>query len=198
MSETPNPDNVVKKRAKAAALREVIKDQAELETVASKAANLQLSRAILVNEFELKIAAAKELFKKNLDQINEELEALVERMEAYAQKNRKELFKDKKSVRILGHKIEFRDNGGKVETAKGISVKMVVDSLLSIGDEEFADQFLRYKTTLNKDAVLEHWEKEKPILERIGLMVSHVETFSFTRDSEGLSTSNRETVPTAV
>lgn len=180
-------ENKAKKRAKKQVLAAVIIDRAELEQTVSRAAALQLQRDALTIEMDQRLATIKEEYKAKIGDLNDTLSELVRRIENFCRRHRDEMFGGKQGCEVLGHKLEFRQSPGKVETAKGIKLDDIVEQLLSLGDEEFADTFLRYKTELDKESVLKHWDADHEVLERLGLMVTKPELFQFTPDRQAIS-----------
>lgn len=179
--------DTLKKRAKTAAIALVIKDRAELESVASRAAALQLKHDALVIKRDRKLALLKEKYNHEIGEVKKEYKLLVTSMASWCIRNRSEAFGKAKSIEVLGHIMKFVSNGGAVGFAKGHSEETVIEALAGAIDEEFAEQFLRVELALNKEQVGAHWKEDGELLKKFGLTFEETENFIFTPDRSAMA-----------
>lgn len=172
------------KRARASAKAEAITTRQEAEQVAISAAALAREMAAVTLRFNERIASLKESAKSELEGLKKRYEDGVKRLQTWAVVNREAEFGEGKTITLAGHELSFQNSPGKVEFERGVNEDAVVQALLKLADDEWADMFLRYSTELNKQAVRDKWESEGPILRNLGLRVTTPELFSFKPDVE--------------
>jgi phage host-nuclease inhibitor protein Gam len=149
------------KRAKQKRLHEVLRDDAALADAISRHATLELLIAGQRLEAEAEIKAITERHTARIEKSSAELAELFDSIEDYARRHRSDLFKgDAKSTTINGHEIAFRKGNPTVTTAKSTTQKAVLIALLEADDSEWADKYVRWKESLNKDAILDEWNAE--------------------------------------
>lgn len=173
-----------KTRAKNAAKAAILHTRLEAESTASKAAQLSRSVAAVALRFNERIAAMKEAAKSELEALKKDYEEAVKQLQTWAVVNREAEFGKAKTITLCGHELSFSDSPGKVEFERGVNEEAVVQALLNLADQEWADLFLRYTTELNRNAVKDRWEDDGAILKNLGLKVSKPELFSFKPDTE--------------
>lgn len=173
------------KRAKEKRLHEVLRDEASFAAAISRYATCELLLAGQKLEAEAEIKAVMERHNARIEKTQEELAGLFPQIEDYARRHRLELFKgDSKTTSINGHEIAFRTGNPTVTTAKGTTQKSVLLALLETEDAEWADQFVTWKESLNKEAILGQWNAETGTwkqdgerLADLGLEIEQVERF---------------------
>jgi phage host-nuclease inhibitor protein Gam len=114
-----------------------------------------------------------------------EKEELFDAIEDYARRHRGTLFKGyAKATTINGHEIAFRTGNPTVTTAKGTTQKAVLIALLEHDDAEWADQYVRWKESLDKESILGQWNAETGTwkaegegLADLGVEIEQVERF---------------------
>lgn len=173
------------KRAKQAKLAQALRDDAALGAAISSFATLELTCESLQLEAEAEIKAIKESAAARIEKVKAEMAELFAQTEHYTRTHRDRLFKgDEKSTTIQGHKLTLRLTPPKVDTIKGTTQKDVLAALIEHEDEAFADAFVRWSESLNKEAILEQWDTEtstwKPGGERLadlGIEITQTEQF---------------------
>lgn len=173
-----------KTRAKNAAKAAILHSRREAESTAIKAAQLSRQMAAVTLRFNERIASMKEAAKSELEALKKDYEEAVKQLQTWAVVNREAEFGKSKTITLCGHELSFSDSPGKVEFERGVNEDAVVQALLNLADQEWADLFLRYTTELNKQAVKERWEDDGAILKNLGLKLSKPELFSFKADTE--------------
>jgi len=168
------------KRAKAKRLHEVLRDDNAFAAAISRYATCELLLAGQKLEAEAEIKALMERHNARIEKTQEELDELFPQIEDYARRHRPELFKgDSKTTSINGHEIAFRTGNPTVTTAKGTTQKAVLLALLEADDADWADKFVTWKESLNKEAILGQWNAEtgtwKTEGERLGEMGIEIE-----------------------
>lgn len=148
------------------------KDLAEALRTA-KTATL-LARA-LTTEMDADIAAIKNRFEHRIDAAKLEAQAELEAVQAYAAKAGPALFGNAKTATIDGHKLGFRDNGGAIKTAKGVTEKKALANLLRF--PRLARLFTRNKPSLDKEAIMAKWAAFKGNLTKLGFRLVREEVF---------------------
>lgn len=176
--------NPPKNRARAAAKADILHSRREAETTAVEAARLSREMASVTLRFNDRIAALKEAAKLELEALKKQFEGAVKQLQTWAVVNREAEFGKAKTITLAGHELSFSDSPGKVEFERGVNEEAVVQALLNLVDEEWADMFLRHTTELNKQAVKDKWEAEGEFLRNLGLRLSKPELFSFKPDVE--------------
>lgn len=166
-------------RAKRAALATVIRDRAELERKLAELTRATILHNALTAELNAEIETLKNRFAPKLSSTQETISEATTAIENYALSHRAELFgKDSKTATIAGHELTLRDNGGAIVTARGITAANVLDRLLTHEDEATADQFIKWKASLNKEACKSKWADLSEFLESLGLRLEHTENFA--------------------
>lgn len=172
----PKPKLIKAKRAKLATL---IKDRPELERKLGELTRATILNQSLTAELNAELEAVKARFTKKLEDCKEVINECTTAIESFAISNRQELFgKDSKTLSIGGHKLSFRDNGGAVETVRGVTQATVLDRLLTHEDEDTADLFVSWKAGLAKDVIKAKWPDYEAFLTSLGLKLEHTENFS--------------------
>jgi len=161
MSDSTTKRNAAAKRAKEKRLHEVLRDENALAAAISRYATAELILAGQRLEAEAEIKAVMERHNAKIERSQSELAELFEGIEDFARRHRGEMFKgDDKTVTINGHEIAFRTGNPTVTTGKGTTQKAVLVALLEHPDSEWADLFVRWKESLNKEAILDQWNAE--------------------------------------
>lgn len=149
------------KRAKEKRLHEVLRDENAFAAAISRYATAELILAGQRLEAEAEIKAVMERHNARIERTQTEMAEGFDAIEDYARRHRPELFKgDDKTVTINGHEIAFRTGNPTVTTGKGTTQKAVLVALLEHDDANWADQFVRWKESLNKEAILDQWNAE--------------------------------------
>lgn len=174
-----------KKRAKEKRLHEVLRDENALAAAISRYATAEMILAGQKLEAEAEIKAVMERHSAKIERTQTELAETFDAIEDYVRRHRKALFKsDSKTASINGHEISFRTSTPAVGTEKGTTQKAVLLALLEHQDEEWADQFVRWKESLNKEAILDQynaetgeWKATGAALADLGVIIEQSERF---------------------
>lgn len=185
---TPKKTNL---RAKRAHMATLIKDRPELEAKLGQLARATIMSNALTAELNAEIEAIKARFAPKLEAHKEAISECATAIESYVVSHRAEIFaKDSKTATVAGHELSLRDNGGSVETLKGITQATVLDRLLNHEDEATADLFIRYKSSLDKEAIKAKWPDHVEFLSALGLKIEHAENFAIKLHLEEGASSN--------
>jgi phage host-nuclease inhibitor protein Gam len=174
MSTKPSPTT----RAKRAKLAATLTNHDQLTAAVSRHVTLDLLITALELERDAELKAISEKYAAKIEPHIAERGDLFEQIEAYASKHRATLIPtDTKTALVAGHELQFRLGNPTVTTQKGTTQKAVLNALMELDDEEFADRFLRWKETLNKEAVLAAWPnvQDQIRLRQLGLEIDQVE-----------------------
>lgn len=176
-SAQPPRDKVVK--AKRAHLATLIKDRPELERKLGELTRATILQNSITSELNAELEAVKARYTKKLEDCKETVSECTTAIEAFALSHRADLFNgDGKTIEIGGHELSFRDNGGAVETVRGITQATVLDRLLTHQNEDTADLFISWKAALAKDVIKAKWPDYADFLTGVGLKLEHTENFS--------------------
>lgn len=167
------------------------------------AAQIAREKLIAARDLELERVGAKH--NPDIDSITANIELNFELLEDWAENNGQE-FVGAKSMTINGHRFGWRTGNPTVKARGKLSLKTILARLIEAGGTIRA-QFVREKSELNKEAILELHrvaEGRSPALEAlnekqreeakleavaalkaIGVMVQQVETFYFEPDRDG-------------
>jgi len=179
-----SPATALRRRARAAAQHSVLPDRKAAETIACEAAAIERRMRGISLDLAGQIAALKEAAKSQLESLKRDYDARVAQLNTWAVVNRNAEFGDAKTITLAGHKLSFRDSPGKVTFEKGLNEEAVIQALLNLADQDFADLFLRYTTELNRESIAEHWDEEGHILKNLGIRLSKPEIFTFVSDRD--------------
>ena len=161
MNEPTTKRKAATQRAKEKRLHEVLRDENAFAAAISRYATAELILAGQKLEAEAEIKAVMERHNAKIERTQTELAELFDGIEEFARRHRGELFKGKaKTATINGHEIAFRNSPPAVSTEKGTTQKAVLVALLEHEDADWADLFVRWKESLNKEAILEQWNAE--------------------------------------
>lgn len=133
-----------------------------------------LARA-LTTEMDAKLAAIRNQYEEKISQAQEEAQAEIKAVKAYVSQAGPDFFTTGKTATVDGHKIGFRDNGGAVKTAKGVTEKTALARL--VRQPLLARLFTRTKVTLNKEAMADKWAAFKGRLSKLGFRWVREEVF---------------------
>lgn len=133
-----------------------------------------LARA-LTTEMDAKLAAIRNQYEEKINQAQEEAQAEIKAVKAYVTQAGPGFFTTGKTATVDGHKIGFRDNGGAVKTAKGVTEKAALARLLKM--PRLARLFTRSKPSLNKEAIAAKWQGFKGQLSKLGFRLVKEEVF---------------------
>lgn len=127
-------------------------------------------------EMDAEVAAVKAKFAGKISTRQSEAEAAIKAAQVYADEHREELLKEGgKSCVINGHTLGWRDNGGAIRMAKGMTEKKVLAKLLK--SSGLAKLFVRRSPTLDKEAMKAKWSGFKAKLTALGVRLKHEESF---------------------
>lgn len=127
-------------------------------------------------EMDAEVAAVKAKFTGKITTRQSEAEAAIKAAQVYADEHRAELLKDGgKSCVLNGHTLGWRDNGGAIKMAKGMTEKKVLAKLLK--SSGLAKLFVRRTPALDKDAMKTKWNGFKAKLTALGVRLKHEESF---------------------
>lgn len=130
----------------------------------------------ITSEMDAEMAAVKARFEGKIKTRRDEAEAAKKAIEVYADKQRETLLEDGgKSTVINGHTLGWRDNGGAIKMAKGMTEKKLVVKLMK--NSVLAKFFIRRTPTLDKEAMKAKWTGFKAKLTALGVRLKHEETF---------------------
>jgi phage host-nuclease inhibitor protein Gam len=185
MSDPTQKRKAAQARAKQARLHEVLRDEHAFAAAISRYATAELILAGQRLEAEAEIKALMERHNAKIEKTQTELAELFEGIEDYARRFRKTLFKtESKTALVNGHVISFRNSPPAVSTTKGTTQKAVLLALLEHANAEWADTFVRWKESLNKEAILEQWNAETgdwkeqgQALAELGILIESSEAF---------------------
>lgn len=128
------------------------------------------------SEMDAEIASVKARFEGKIKTRRDEAEAATKAIQVYAAANRETLLSEGgKSCEINGHTLGWRDNGGAIKMAKGMTEKKLLAKLLK--NTVLAKLFVRRTPTLNKDAMRDKWTAFRSKLTALGVRLKHEETF---------------------
>lgn len=181
-----DPRKIATKRAKAAKVAAILHSVEALEAAVSTFATLELTLESLKLEAEAEMTAIRERWQTKIDKVSDEMSDILPQIEAYARKHKADLFKPgTKTANVRGHELCLHLTPPKVDTKRGTTQKAVLAALLEHEDGEWADAFIRWTESLNKDAILGQWDSEtdawKPGGERLGdlgIEITQDEAFS--------------------
>lgn len=165
-------------RAKRAKLAQTLTNQDQLTTAVSRHVTLDLLITAIELERDAELKAITEKYQAKLEPHQAERGDLFEAIEQYTAKHRFELMPGAaKTCTIASAELCYRLGNPTVTTVKGTTQKAVLTALMEMTDEAFADQFLRWKETLNKEAILAAWNDPatQTRLRHLGLDVEQVE-----------------------
>jgi phage host-nuclease inhibitor protein Gam len=173
-------------RAKQQRLALFLKNPAELLAALQRGAGLTIKIQAKTAKLNAKLKEIKDEFATDLDALSEELKEVDQSVMQYAELNRETLFGEAQSVKVGGHGLKYRDNGGAVKTVKKVTQEGALDRLLLCeGDEEtLAAEFVTWKASLNKARIKALYEEHEEFLRSKGLIIEHEETLSIEYDLE--------------
>lgn len=174
-----------KKRAKIRVLHSVLRNADDFAATVSRYATAELILAGQRLEAEAEVKALMERHNARIERTQAELAELFESIEDYARRHRADLFTgEEKTITVNGHEIAFRTGNPTIATAKGTTQKAVLLALLEHEDSDWADPFIRWKESLNKDAMLDQyntetgtWKEGGQALADLGVIVEQTERF---------------------
>ena len=152
-----------------------IKDWQEADTNLKAIGNIDQAIKKLESEMNLKITAIQEKYQPDIDKYNEEKIGLERNLQLFCEEKRDE-FDDKKSKELSFGIVSFRNSTPALKTLKGYTweaVKNVVSKT-----KKYAAKFIKTKTDLNKQAILNAGLKESE-LAKIGCVVTQEENFYY-------------------
>lgn len=181
-----DPRKIATKRAKAAKVAAILHSVEALEAAVSTFATLELTLESLKLEAEAEMSVLRERWQTKIDKTADEMAELLPQIETYARRHKADLFKSgTKTANVRGHELCLHLTPPKVATKRGTTQKTVLTGLLEHEDGDWADAFIRWTETLNKDAILGQWDSEtdtwKPGGERLGdlgIEITQDEAFS--------------------
>lgn len=132
----------------------VISSREEATAVAAATAALIIDRDIVMACRNEAVETTSLKFAVGLDDMNNKIKANEKALISWAIRNREVYFADKKTIALAGHKLAFRESGGKVGTTEDASEEDVIDAILEHVDETLAARFITVKPALDKNAIL--------------------------------------------
>ena len=162
-----------------------IKTREELIAAANDVAVIQLKRDTLTLQMDAEIAAARDRFTGQIEQLNSQEDHGIKRIKHWALGHRDAEFDGKQELILAGHSMAFHKGTGSVELLS--KEADIVEALLNAEGEEadaLKEKLIRVKPSLNKDAVLREWRmnaKQVPAdIAAFGIGVAIDESFTFT------------------
>ena len=131
----------------------VLKSRLLVEQKIHETVSAQIFRESLVAERDSLILEVQTKKNPAIDELTEEIEGNLALIEQWADFNRTE-FGDAQSIVINEHRIGYRVGQPTVKPCGKLKFPMIIKAILAKGGE-LAKKFLRIKTELNKEAVLE-------------------------------------------
>jgi phage host-nuclease inhibitor protein Gam len=187
-------------RAKKAKLAHTLTNDDQLTSAVSRHVSLDLIITSIELERDAEIKAITERYAAKLEPHIEERGDLFEQIEDYTRRHRARLMKgDSKTVQVAGHDLSYRLGNPTVITVKGITQKAVLAELLEMPDETFADRFIRWKESLNKEAVLGAWNnlEDQVRLRALGLDTEQVERLHLSPSLQTATPTTGQATPVA-
>lgn len=165
-----------------------IADRQELLAVCADVALAELKRDTLALRREAEFQATKDKFDAEIEALEDVAKRQRLRIEKWAVAHRKDEFGERQELVIAGHALAFRKSPGKVDLREELEEKDVVEALLALeGDdaEALRELYVIVKASLNKQAILREWRRNKPgvrdaIQQVLGATVTTPESFTFT------------------
>lgn len=181
---TPPATATKTRAAKAAKIALMLKDRTELLGALNAGAALAIREQLLTARLNKKLADIKAEYEAELDEIQTEAKDIEASVRDYAESHRDTLFGKVQSVEIGGHWLKWHDNGGAVKTVKKVTQEAALNRLLlCTGEEEaVADQFITWKSSLNKTRIKALYDEHAPFLLRMGLVIESEESFKIEYD----------------
>ncbi len=152
-----------------------IKDWQEADTVLRVLGTLTQKIKASESEMNLKITEIQQKHQPSLDNLNEEKIGLERNLQLFVESKRSE-FDEKKSKELSFGIVSFRLSTPSLKTLKGFTWEAVKSVIAK--SKKYADQFLKTKTDLNKQAILNANLKETE-LSKIGCVISQEENFYY-------------------
>lgn len=131
----------------------VLKTRAAVEATINEAVAAQIEREHFVAVRDAALLAINEKHGPAIDELSEIIDGNVALLEQWADVNRAE-FGDAQSMVINEHRIGYRVGQPTVKPAGKLKFPTIIKAILTKGGE-LAKKFLRIKTELNKEAMLE-------------------------------------------
>lgn len=183
---SPDPRKKATSRAKAHKVATLLQSPEALETAVSTYATLDLTLESLKLEAEAEMKVLMERHQSRIAKVTSEMDELLPQIELYTRRHKAELFKPgTKTANVRGHELCLHLTPPKVDTKRGTTQKAVLAALLEHEDGDWADTFIRWTESLNKEAILGQWDTEtetwKPEgegLSKLGIEITQDEAFS--------------------
>lgn len=147
----------------------------EVDNALNRLSELRAAEAKISDEMNSKINAIQETYHKMLDPVAEEKLQLERNIELFCQSVRDEEFNESKTKKLKYGEVSFRLSTPSLKNLKGFTWESI-KTLLS-KSKKYA-QYLRTKTEINKQAIMDAKMKEKELAE-IGMTVSQTENFYY-------------------
>lgn len=131
----------------------VLKTRAAVEQTITETVEAQIHRELLTAERDALVLAITEKKNPAIDELGADIESNLALLEQWADCNRAE-FGDAQSMVINEHRLGYRVGQPTVKPVGKLKFPAIIKAILAKGGE-LAKKFLRIKTELNKEAVLE-------------------------------------------
>jgi len=152
-----------------------LKDWNEADTALRVLGNLNQKIKAGESEMNLKITEVQQKYQPALDKLNEEKIGLERNLQLFCESKRNE-FDDKKSKELAYGVVSFRYSTPALKPLKGFTWE-AIKNLIS-KTKKYSEIFLKTKTDINKQAILNAQLKETE-LAKLGCEISQDENFYY-------------------